>query len=225
MKKSRSAANRSPMRSPASTSSAPARSSASSFDTRGAVTFGQITSANVGQRFAIVLDNQVITAPVIQQPITGGSGQISGSFTTQSANDLAVLLRAGALPASLDIVEERSVEPSLGADSIRSGLTAGVVAGVLVVAFMVVAYGLFGVFANISLVLNIVLIFGVAVAARRHADAAGHRRYRSDHRHGGGRQRADLRAHPRGAEGRHVATCRRSMPVSSGPGAPLSTRT
>jgi SecD/SecF fusion protein len=129
-------------------------------DTRGAVTFGQITSANVGQRFAIVLDNQVITAPVIQQPITGGTGQISGSFTTATANDLAVLLRAGALPASLDIVEERTVDASLGADSIQHGLTAGVVASVLVITFMVIAYGLWGVFANISLVLNIVLIFG-----------------------------------------------------------------
>jgi SecD/SecF fusion protein len=130
------------------------------FDTRGAITFGQITGANVGQRFAIVLDDQVITAPVIQQPITGGSGQISGSFTTATANDLAVLLRAGALPASLDVVEERTVDASLGADSIRNGLTAGVIAAVLVVAFMVAAYGLWGVFANVSLVLNIILIFG-----------------------------------------------------------------
>ncbi len=130
------------------------------FDTRGAITFGQITGANVGQRFAIVLDDTVITAPVIQQPITGGSGQISGSFTTATANDLAVLLRAGALPASLDVVEERTVDASLGADSIRNGLTAGVIAAVLVVAFMVAAYGLWGVFANVSLVLNIILIFG-----------------------------------------------------------------
>jgi len=130
------------------------------FDTRGAVTFGQITSSNVGQRFAIVLDNQVITAPQIQQPITGGTGQISGSFTTQTANDLAVLLRAGALPASLDVIEERTVDASLGADSIQHGLTAGIVAAVLVISFMVIAYGLFGVFANISLILNIVLIFG-----------------------------------------------------------------
>ena len=128
-------------------------------DTRGAITFGEITTANVGKRFAIVLDNQVITAPVIQQPITGGSGQISGSFTTQSANDLAVLLRAGALPASLDIVEERTVDASLGADSIHSGLIAGIVAAVLVVSFMVIAYGLWGVFANVSLVLNILMIF------------------------------------------------------------------
>ena len=129
------------------------------FDTRGAITFGQITSANVGKRFAIVLDNTVITAPVIQQAITGGTGQISGSFTTASANDLAVLLRAGALPASLDVVEERTVDASLGADSIQHGVTAGIVAAVLVVCFMVIAYGLFGVFANISLILNIVLIY------------------------------------------------------------------
>lgn len=128
------------------------------FDTRGAITFGEITSKNVGKRFAIVLDDKVITAPVIQTAITGGSGQISGNFTAQSANDLAVLLRAGALPASLDVVEERSVGPSLGADSIRAGLTAGVIASVLVLAFMVIAYGLFGVFANVALVLNIVLI-------------------------------------------------------------------
>ena len=130
------------------------------FDTRGAITFGQITGANVGQRFAIVLDNQVITAPVIQQPITGGSGQISGSFTTASANDLAVLLRAGALPASLNIVEERSVGPSLGADSVRGGLIAGIIGGISTVCFMLIAYGTFGVFANIALVLNVGLVIG-----------------------------------------------------------------
>ncbi|MCS6760926.1 MAG: protein translocase subunit SecD [Candidatus Devosia symbiotica] len=128
------------------------------FDTRGAITFGQITSANVGKRFAIVLDNQVITAPIIQSAITGGSGQISGSFTTATANDLAVLLRVGALPASLDIVEERSVSASLGADSIRSGVTAGIIGAIAVVVFMVIAYGLFGVFANIAVLLNVVLI-------------------------------------------------------------------
>ncbi|HEY0854890.1 MAG TPA: protein translocase subunit SecD, partial [Devosia sp.] len=128
------------------------------FDTRGAVLFGQITSANVGKRFAIVLDNRVITAPVINQPIPGGSGQISGSFTPQSANDLAVLLRAGALPATLDIIEERTVDASLGADSIQSGVTAGIVAAAAVILFMVVAYGPWGLFANISLCLNILLL-------------------------------------------------------------------
>jgi SecD/SecF fusion protein len=129
-----------------------------SFNTHGAIVFGEVTSKNVGKRFAILLDNQVITAPTIQQPITGGSGQITGNFTPATANDLAVLLRAGALPATLDVAEERSVGPSLGADSIKAGVTSGIVAAILVVAFMVVAYGLFGLFADISLVLNIVLI-------------------------------------------------------------------
>jgi SecD/SecF fusion protein len=130
------------------------------FDTRGAITFGEITSANVGKRFAIVLDNRVLTAPVIQQPITGGSGQITGNFTVESANDLAVLLRAGALPASLDIVEERSVGPSLGADSVRGGVIAGIIGGISTIVFMLIAYGLFGVFANIALALNIILVIG-----------------------------------------------------------------
>lgn len=131
------------------------------FDTRGAIIFSELTSANVGQRFAIVLDNQVITAPVIRQAITGGSGQISGSFNAESANDLAVLLRAGALPATLDILEERSVGPSLGADSVKAGLLAGLVGAIGVVTFMVIAYGKFGLFANISLVLNVTLLLGV----------------------------------------------------------------
>lgn len=134
------------------------------FDTRGAITFAEITGANVGRRFAIVLDDRVITAPNIQSPIPGGSGQIYGSFTPQSANDLAVLLRAGALPASLDIVEERTVDASLGADSIQAGVTAGIIAAVLVVSFMVIAYGLWGIFANISLVLNITLMIAALSA-------------------------------------------------------------
>ncbi|HEY9013417.1 MAG TPA: protein translocase subunit SecD [Devosia sp.] len=134
------------------------------FDTRGAITFGQITSANVGKRFAIILDDQVITAPVIQQPITGGSGQISGNFTPQSAADLAVLLRAGALPATLDIVEERTVGPSLGADSIQSGVIAGAIGAIAVIAFMIIAYGTFGVFADIAVALNVVLILGLLSA-------------------------------------------------------------
>ncbi len=130
------------------------------FNTRGAIVFSEITAANVGRRFAIVLDGKVITAPTIQTAITGGSGQISGSFTPQSANDLAVLLRAGALPATLDIIEERSVGPSLGADSVKAGLLAGIVGALMVVAFMVIVYGKFGLFANISLILNIILVLG-----------------------------------------------------------------
>ncbi len=131
------------------------------FNTRGGITFGEITSQNVGERFAIVLDGTVITAPQILGPITGGSGQIQGRFTAESATDLAVLLRAGALPASLEIIEERSVGPSLGADSIAAGQIAGIVGSLAVVVFMVVAYGLFGVFATISLAVNIAVLLGV----------------------------------------------------------------
>lgn len=131
------------------------------FNTQGALAFGEITSENVGRRFAIVLDDQVITAPTIQQPITGGTGQISGTFTPETASDLAVLLRAGALPATLDVVEERTVGPSLGADSINAGITAGIIATIGVVIFMFVAYGTFGLFANLALLLNIAMMLAV----------------------------------------------------------------
>ncbi len=130
------------------------------FDTRGAVVFAELTGANVGQRFAVVLDGEVITAPTIQTAIPGGSGQITGNFTAESANDLAVLLRAGALPATLDIIEERSVGPSLEADSVQAGQIAGLVGGILVIGFMLAAYGVFGIFANISLIINIFLVMG-----------------------------------------------------------------
>lgn len=129
--------------------------------TAGARKFGQVTSQNVGRPFAIVLDDEVISAPVIREPITGGAGQISGSFTVQGANDLAILLRAGALPAGLTLVEERTVGAGLGADSIAAGETAAVVAAVLVAVSMLAVYGLFGVFAVAALVLNIVLILGL----------------------------------------------------------------
>jgi SecD/SecF fusion protein len=128
------------------------------FNGRGAEKFGQATQENVGRRFAIILDNQVITAPVIREPILGGSGQISGRFTPQSANDLAVLLRAGALPANLTVIEERTVGPGLGQDSIRAGKIAGVIASVLVVAFMFVAYGFLGFLANIALAVHVAMI-------------------------------------------------------------------
>ncbi len=124
------------------------------FNNIGARKFGDITTENVGKLFAIVLDNKVSTAPVIRTPIIGGSGQISGSFTTESANDLALLLRAGALPAPLKIIEERTVGPSLGADSIASGTTAVIIGVGLVIIFMVLFYGLFGVFANIAMIMN-----------------------------------------------------------------------
>lgn len=128
------------------------------FDTKGAQRFAEATQQNVGRPFAIILDNQVISAPVIREPILGGSGQISGNFTAQSANDLAVLLRAGALPANLTIVEERTVGPGLGADSIAAGEIAGIIGAVLVVVFMMAAYGFLGLIANIALVANVAMI-------------------------------------------------------------------
>ena len=175
------------------------------FNLRGAQRFGQATSENVGRRMAIVLDNEVVSAPVIRSAITGGSGQITGNFTVQQANDLSVLLRAGALPAKFTVVERRVVGPGLGRDSIEAGKLATLVAAGLVV--------------------------GLHVRDLRHVrlhrqhrpdgpcradprpdvgaggdhDASGHRRHRADHRHGGGFQRADLRAHARGEPCRPLA--------------------
>ena len=131
------------------------------FNTTGARKFAEATQQNVGKPFAIVLDNKVISAPVIREPILGGSGQISGNFTVQQANDLAILLRAGALPAPLTIIEERTVGPGLGQDSINAGEHAAYAGGVLVVVFMLVTYGLFGLFANIAVAVNVAMIFGV----------------------------------------------------------------
>ena len=131
------------------------------FNTSGSRKFAQATSENVGQPFAIVLDNEVISAPVIREPITGGSGQISGSFTVQAANDLSILLRAGALPAPLTIIEERTVGPGLGQDSIEKGELAAYVGSIMVIVFMLVTYRLFGVFANIAVAINVAMIFGV----------------------------------------------------------------
>jgi preprotein translocase subunit SecD len=131
------------------------------FNTSGARKFAQVTQENVGKPFAIVLDNEVISAPVIREPILGGSGQISGSFTVQSANDLSILLRAGALPAPLTIIEERTVGPGLGADSIAKGKISSYVGAAMVVIFMLATYGLFGVFANIAVAINVAMIFGV----------------------------------------------------------------
>jgi preprotein translocase subunit SecD len=131
------------------------------FNSSGARKFAEATQANVGKPFAIVLDNKVISAPVIREPILGGSGQISGSFTVQSANDLAILLRAGALPAPLTIIEERTVGPGLGQDSITAGEHAAYVGAALVIVFMFATYGLFGLFANIAVAVNIAMIFGV----------------------------------------------------------------
>ena len=128
-----------------------------SFDRQGAVAFSEITAANVGQRFAVVLDGAVLTAPVIQQAIPGGQGQISGDFTVEEAQTLAVLLTSGALPASLDVIEERSVGAALGADSIRAGLITGVIGLGLVVAMMTGLYGAWGLLASGVLGLNVML--------------------------------------------------------------------
>ncbi len=130
------------------------------FDTLGGKKFGDVTKANVNRPFAVVLDGKVITAPVIREPILGGSGQISGNFTISEAQDLALLLRAGALPAPLTILEERSVGPGLGADSIAAGKIASIIGLILVVIFMVITYGVFGVFADVALLVNMVLILG-----------------------------------------------------------------
>lgn len=131
------------------------------FNTNGARRFAATTQEAVGRPFAIVLDNKVISAPVIREPILGGSGQISGNFTVQEANDLAILLRAGALPAPLKVVEERTVGPSLGADSIEAGKVAAYVATGLVAVFMVVVYGFFGLIAIVALAVHVTLMFAL----------------------------------------------------------------
>src|SRR6266699_528826 len=139
------------------------------FNTAGSRKFAQATTENVGQLFAIVLDNEVISAPVIRTPITGGSGQISGNFTTQSANDLAILLRAGALPAPLTVIEERTVGPGLGQDSIEKGELAAYVGSILVIVFMLLTYRFFGLLSLLNATLTlpgiagIVLTVGIAV--------------------------------------------------------------
>lgn len=131
------------------------------FDSLGTRKFADVSTANTGKRFAIVLDDKVISAPVIREPITGGRGQISGNFTASSAQDLSVLLRAGALPAPLTVVEERSVGPELGADSIRAGAISLGIGLLLVMAYMAVFYGLFGWYANVALVFNLILQIAV----------------------------------------------------------------
>ena len=129
-----------------------------SFDPVGARKFGDVTAKNIGKAFAIILDKKVISAPVIRSAITGGRGIISGNFTVQETTDFALLLRAGALPAPLTILEERTVGPDLGADSVRAGKIAAVLGMVFVLVFMGVCYGLFGLAANIALLMNVVLL-------------------------------------------------------------------
>ena len=134
------------------------------FNIKGGQKFCRVSTENLHKRFAIVLDNEVISAPEIQSPICQGQGQISGRFTTKESADLAILLRAGALPAKLTVIEERTVGPGLGQDSIDAGKRAAYLGTALVVGFMLVTYGVFGVFANIALLVHVVLIFaGMAV--------------------------------------------------------------
>ncbi len=127
-------------------------------DSQGSRIFCRITRQYVNQRFAILLDNQVLTAPRINEPICGGQGQISGNFTPQSASELALMLNAGALPTPLSVIDERTVDASLGRDAIESGAIASGLAGVVTFAFMILAYGLFGVFACIALMVNLILL-------------------------------------------------------------------
>ena len=131
------------------------------FDRVGAKRFGRATSKGIGKRLAIVLDGKVISAPVIQEAIVAGSGQISGGFTFQSATDLALLLRSGALPAPLEIIEERTVGPGLGQDSIKSGLSALLIGFILVITFMLIKYKVFGIIANATLILNLFFLVGI----------------------------------------------------------------
>ena len=130
-------------------------------DRLGSQKFAKATSENVGKRLAIVLDNKVISAPSIRESITGGSGTISGGFTFQEATDLALLLRSGALPTPINIVEERTVGPDLGEDSIRSGTFSLIVGFILVIFYMFYKYRKFGIIANFSLLSNLIMLIGI----------------------------------------------------------------
>ncbi|KTW12101.1 protein translocase subunit SecD [Sphingomonas sanguinis] len=131
------------------------------FDGQGGRKFARITQENVGKPFAIILDNKVISAPNIETPILGGRGVINGNFTAQSANELAIALRSGKLPIDLKVIEERTVGPDLGADSIRAGILASAIAAVAVIVFMAVTYGRFGMYANLAVVINVLVILAV----------------------------------------------------------------
>ncbi len=131
------------------------------FNVQGSQRFAQVTQANVRRRFAIILDNRIISAPVINEPILGGTASIAGSFTVESANALAISLKSGRLPVDLHVVDERSVSPELGADSIRSGTIASIASVLVVILFMLITYGRFGVYTTIGLILNGLMIIGI----------------------------------------------------------------
>jgi preprotein translocase subunit SecD len=132
-----------------------------SFNTAGARRFGRVTQENVGKPFAIILDDKILSAPNINEPILGGRAQISGNFTVQSANDLAVSLASGKLPVKLNVIEERTVGPDLGKDSIQKGVVASIAATLGVIIFMLVTYGRFGVYTTYGLIVNALLILGI----------------------------------------------------------------
>ena len=136
------------------------------FNNKGGRKFGKITTENIGKRLAIVLDKKIISSPNIREPITGGKGIITGQFTFQEVTDLAMLLRAGALPAPLNIIEERTVGPSLGADSIKSGKFASILGFVLIIIFMFLVYGVFGIFANIALFFNLLILLAILTSIK-----------------------------------------------------------
>jgi preprotein translocase subunit SecD len=156
------------------------------FNPSGGRAFGDYTGENIGKPFAIVLDDQVISAPTIQAHITGGSGIITGNFTIEESTQLAVLLRAGALPAKMTFLEERTIGPELGADSIAAGRTAAIIGMVAVVVYMIACYGIFGVMANIALAINIALLLAVLSTIGATMTLPGICGYRADHGHGGG---------------------------------------
>ncbi len=131
------------------------------FDQQGAAKFAKLSTENVDKPFAIILDEEVISAPNFNEPILGGSAQISGNFTADSANELAIALRSGALPVDLTVIEERTVGPDLGADSIRKGMLAMLIGSVAVIALMIATYGRFGVYATIALFFNVLIILGI----------------------------------------------------------------
>ena len=136
------------------------------FNNKGGKKFGKITTENIGKRLAIVLDKKIISSPNIREPITGGKGIITGQFTFQEVTDLSMLLRAGALPAPLNIIEERTVGPSLGADSIKSGKFASILGFVLIIIFMFLVYGVFGIFANIALFFNLLILLAILTSIK-----------------------------------------------------------
>jgi protein-export membrane protein SecD len=131
------------------------------FNQKGAVRFGKLTADNVGKPFAIVLDGVIMSYPTINEPILGGSGQISGNFSVQETDNLSIVLRSGALPAKLNIVEERTVGPSLGADSIKAGVYASIAGLILVMLFMLIPYGFFGIIADVAVLINLIMLVGV----------------------------------------------------------------